>query len=229
MAALRHTFIESDKSPFDRIKDCLFDILMITLSEVDTLTDIYITYTFWRNGQWSYLYISIAILTVAHFAYCLLFLYIFKSKKYNSWPHHLLLLIVLLPLSPFLPFILYLTADPDSRCSHFIHSLIDIKVEPDDLSRCTELYQQTDPTKRWIRHNLRSHLAVCYLRCLFSLSVYLQSVSPYGFSLKYRGHLFLCILGQSHSNPLTDCLLIGCFTLTLSQRPWCHQVPCSVL
>ena len=82
-----------------------------------------------------------------------------KSKSLTSPLSRLLSLFLLLPISPFLPLIFYLSADPDSQCSHYLQSLLHFKVglitEQEDQSRTTELYQQTDPNKRWIQYNLR--------------------------------------------------------------------------
>ena len=178
----QHFVIDLDRSRWDRLKDGLFDLLMIALSVSDTATDIYIAFTFWRNEQWSYLSISTGILSIAHLSYCVLFLYFFKSncKSLDCWLSRFLSILLLFPISPFLPLIFYLSADPDSLCSHYLQSLLHFKVGPqsltstnseqEDQSRTTELYHQTDPTKRWIQHNLRFNpFPLTFFTLFFSL------------------------------------------------------------
>eukprot|EP01083_Nonionella_stella_P085546 237272_1 len=154
-------------------KELTFDTLTILVSLLDILSDIYITYLFWQHSHYTYFYISVSILVFTHLSYCILYVYLFKL----SWRHVLLLL----PISPFISFVLYCTATPqNNKLCKSLRQVLHIKNV--NINHSNEI-EERDPTKRWIEYTFRKHIGFICESLLesfgsFVLQLYVLLMSP---------------------------------------------------
>eukprot|EP01084_Bolivina_argentea_P146830 256999_1 len=84
----------------------LYDILAETISILDVTTDVIVCIQFYQAGRMVFFGISLTILCLALIAYDVTFILMFAN---DSAQKKLALFFILLPFTPFLPFIFYYT------------------------------------------------------------------------------------------------------------------------
>ena len=97
-----------------------YDILGQIISILDVTTDVIVCIQYYQNDRMTFFGISISILILALIAYDMVFIinYSNENKIYRS----VLLFFAMIPLSPFIPFILYLSTDPESKFSNLMEN-----------------------------------------------------------------------------------------------------------
>ena len=89
-----------------------YDILAQVISVLDVTTDIIVCVQYYQKDRMVFFGISLAILCLALIAYDMVFMLNFsKEKKCGK----IALFIVMLPLSPLIPYIMYFSANPESK------------------------------------------------------------------------------------------------------------------
>eukprot|EP01083_Nonionella_stella_P066300 174453_1 len=96
----------------------LYDILAQVISILDVTTDIMVCYQFYVQDRMIFFGISLAILILALMSYSVLFVYTFSTEY--RFCRELALFMVLLPVSPLIPFVFYYSDQPDSRLPTFL-------------------------------------------------------------------------------------------------------------
>ena len=130
-----------------------YDILGQVISILDVVTDIIVCIQYYQNDRMIFFGISISILMLALIAYDMVFMinYHNEDKLYRV----ILLFFAMLPLSPFIPFIFYLSTDPQSKFSKFMENncCFDIKVY-------NRIYKNknTSKLKQFMEEKLVKHL-----------------------------------------------------------------------
>eukprot|EP01083_Nonionella_stella_P066299 174452_1 len=112
MDTLLNSSVVEEKEPLE-IGKCvgrLYDILAQVISVLDVTTDIMICYQFYAHGRIIFFTISLAILILALMSYSVLFVNVFSGESQCS--RNLALFMVLLPVSPLIPFVFYYSGYP---------------------------------------------------------------------------------------------------------------------
>ena len=93
----------------------VYDILGQIISVLDVTTDVIVCVQYYQNDRMVFFGISLTILLLALIAYDIVFMmnYCDERKLYKQ----IALFLTMLPISPLIPYILYLTVDSDSILS----------------------------------------------------------------------------------------------------------------
>ena len=96
----------------------IYDILGQIISILDVVTDIIVCIQYYQNDRMVFFGISITILILALIAYDTLFMIQYNGE--DTYVKIFALFLVILPFSPLIPFVLYLSTDPESRFSKML-------------------------------------------------------------------------------------------------------------
>ena len=118
----------------------LYDILGQIISVLDVTTDVIVCIQYYQNDRMVFFGISISILILALIAYDIVFMFIFSDE--NKICGVIGLFLMMLPLSPLIPYILYFSTDSNSRFSLFLK-----KICPFDLWLENRIYKDDTQSK----------------------------------------------------------------------------------
>ncbi|ETO10297.1 hypothetical protein RFI_27079 [Reticulomyxa filosa] len=99
----------------------LIDAYTITITTADVLTDGLVMMEYYKENRQVFFWIGIGNLVVVQLCYCYMFMVNYAADKNNMY--RLLMALIVLPISPFLPFILYWTTLPDNSLLVLFHKL----------------------------------------------------------------------------------------------------------
>eukprot|EP01083_Nonionella_stella_P034726 94950_1 len=91
-----------------------------------------ICYQFYAHGRIIFFAISLAILILALMSYSILFVHIFSGESLCG--RRFVLFMVLLPVSPLIPFVIYYSQKPDSRLSIILNKICCFELDFDGPS-----------------------------------------------------------------------------------------------
>ena len=136
----------------EKVTNLIFDILAAIISLSDIITDIIVTIGFYQNDRMVFFGFSLTFIILAQIAYIFTFI---VEIGYESRPGRVFLMFLfLIPFSPILSFIFYLTEDPNSWMCQFLTNWF-----PFDVSfSLTSVDQNKPKLKQWMKRKLRKHL-----------------------------------------------------------------------
>ena len=94
----------------------LYDILGQIISVLDVTTDVIVCIQYYQNDRMIFFGISVSILILALIAYDIVFMINYCDER--ALYRKIGLFLIMLPISPLIPYILYLTVDRDSILSN---------------------------------------------------------------------------------------------------------------
>ena len=128
-----------------------YDILAQVISILDMITDFIVCVQYYQKDRMVFFGISLAILLLALIAYDFTFMLNLSNEKRLK---ELWLFLVMLPLSPLIPFILYFTADSKSKAAIWFKDMccFDIRLQKRNIS--------TDKSKlrQFMENKIRKHM-----------------------------------------------------------------------
>ena len=97
-----------------------YDILGQLISVLDVTTDIIVCIQYYQNDRMVFFGISLTILILALICYDIAFVNKIESENLQNV---ILMFLVVLPISPFVPYLLYFTADDTSMVSNWLRKI----------------------------------------------------------------------------------------------------------
>ena len=102
------------------LSDCncsneFYDVINIIITVLDLITDILVMIEFYNAGRMAFFILALIFVLVANICYTMAF--IIKFADSSRAPNPCVLFCCLLPISPFMPYILYCASLPDNFCS----------------------------------------------------------------------------------------------------------------
>ena len=133
----------------------LYDVLGQVISILDVTTDIIVCVQYYQKDRMVFFGISLTILCLALFAYDFIFMVNHSRESSRSWKN-LALFMVMLLISPLIPFLMYFLANPDSKVGIVIkeYFCFDIKLGSSDQ------WNEKDKSrlKKFMRQKVSQHL-----------------------------------------------------------------------
>ena len=149
-----------EQSSCERSINIFFDILAALISISDVATDVIVTYNFYINDQMTFFGLSLTFIILAQLSYCFAFLIVIASE--DSPCRAFLLFLCLLPISPVLSFIFFLTEDPNSPTSEFLKEYMWFNVSLGE----TYIDKTKSKLRQWMKKKLRKHMGFIMESCI---------------------------------------------------------------
>ena len=108
-----------------------YDVLGQVISVLDVVTDVIVCVQYYQKDRMIFFGISLTILILALIAYDITFMLNYSNEKKMGV---VALFLFMLPLSPIIPYLMYFTADPESKPSKLLKSVCCFKINLDDRS-----------------------------------------------------------------------------------------------
>ena len=87
----------------------LYDVLTLCISVADVATDIFVIYEFYVDKRDTFFIIAIIVMIIAQLAYCVAFIIKFTNSE-HTWKNIMCIFICILPFSPIISFIFFITS-----------------------------------------------------------------------------------------------------------------------
>ena len=123
-----------------------YDILAQIISILDVTTDVIVCIQYYEKDRMIFFWISLSILLLALISYDITFMINLGDE--SGW-RSVGLFLTMFPLSPFIPYILYFTADPESKFSKWFKRsccfniwLEDRKSVPSNVSKLRQFMEE---------------------------------------------------------------------------------------
>ena len=130
----------------------LYDILGQVISVLDVTTDIIVCIQYYQKDRLIFFGISLTILCLALIAYDTVFM--MNHSKETHWKM-VALFFTMLPLSPFIPYLMYFTANPQSKLSIWLKKFCCFKLVFDYNNWDNE---DKSKLKQFMRQKISEHL-----------------------------------------------------------------------
>eukprot|EP01083_Nonionella_stella_P093884 263341_1 len=131
----------------------LYDILAQVISILDVATDIIVCIEFYQKERFVFFCVSLTILCLASLAYDIAFMINYNNE--SKIIRKALLFILVLPISPLVPFFMYFTADPKSKLSKFTNDNCCFKIYMSDRKTTAS---DVTKLKQFMEAKLKKHL-----------------------------------------------------------------------
>lgn len=129
-----------------------FDVFAALVSISDIATDVIVTYNFYQQDRMIFFGLSLTFIILAQLSY--IFAFIIQIGDENKPYRIFLMFLCLLPLSPLISFIFYLTENPDSFTSNLLKDHFCFSVD----FRATNINNNKSKLRQWMKRKLRKHL-----------------------------------------------------------------------
>eukprot|EP01084_Bolivina_argentea_P013195 24738_1 len=129
-----------------------FDIFAALVSISDIVTDVIVTYQFYQHNRTVFFGLSLSFIILAQLSY--IFAFIIQNGD-ETKPFRIFLMgLFLLPFSPIISFIFYLTEDPHSFTSYLLQTYFPFEVN----FKTTRINAKKSKLRQWMKKKLRKHL-----------------------------------------------------------------------
>eukprot|EP01083_Nonionella_stella_P001196 3488_1 len=153
MASTKETEEAYSGCKWESVLGKLYDILAETISILDVTTDVIVCIQFYQAGRMVFFGISLTILCLALIAYDVTFILMFAN---DSAQKKLALFFILLPFTPFLPFIFYYTYQgEDTHLSRFVTWFCCVDISIDNRSGVDE---NASALRRFFEEKIEKHV-----------------------------------------------------------------------
>merc|ERR1719295_1794171 len=122
-----------------------YDLLAQIINILDVVTDLIVCIEFYHKDRMVFFGISVSILSLAHIAYVMAFMIKYSREEYCGI---LVLFLALLPISPFIPFIMFFADHKNSCLAPFLESCCCFNISlnseyiPDDASKLRKFMEE---------------------------------------------------------------------------------------
>ena len=150
-----------------------YDILAQLISILDVTTDIIVCIGYYQKDRLAFFGISITILLLALIAYDIAFLMNFNEE--DKIGRRILFFLVMLPISPFVPYLLYFTADNKSKFSKFLEDQLccfDIRI-----SNRSSVDTDSSKLRQFMESKIEKHLGFIIEALVEGIIFYIHSFS----------------------------------------------------
>ena len=139
-----------------------YDLVAATISLLDLITDLIVLTQFWADGQYGFFYTSLTILCFAQFCYSFVFTALYSNE--STFLVNILMILLFVPLGPFMGFIMYFTHDDTTWLSQIIENNCCFNMSFD-----SSIDESNDPKlKQWMKKKLRKHFGFIIEACIES-------------------------------------------------------------
>lgn len=130
-----------------------YDILAQVISILDVATDVIVCIQYYENDRMVFFGISLTILLLALIAYDIAF--VFSIENETKAYKHLLMFLVVLPFSPFVPYLMYFIANNDSFVAEMLESICCFQIHLQDRISAQD---NVSKLRQFMEQKLQRHL-----------------------------------------------------------------------
>ena len=146
-----------------------YDILGQVISILDVITDVVVCVQYYQRDRMIFFWISLTILLLALLAYDITFMINFSNER---GMRKVALSLIMLPLSPFIPYLIYFTADPNSAASRICKNLCCFKTS---LGKEQSVPENVSKLRQFMEAKVTKHLGFiveALVEGIFTTNVY---------------------------------------------------------